>query len=129
MRDAASNPDFASNAARNANKEGVYAAIEDALSRHSTAEVVELLDRAGVPSGPISDLAQVFADPQSVHAGMRQSMTHSKLGEIGVPGFPYQVGGESLQVRHAAPMLGEQSADILAELGYSDEEIAAISGS
>lgn len=129
MPDAAANPDFASNAARNANKQAVYAAIEDALGRHSTADVVERLDKAGVPSGPIYDLAQVFDDPQSVHSGMRQSMTHSKVGEIGVPGFPYQVGREPLQVRHAAPMLGEQSADILAELGYSDEEIAAISGS
>ncbi len=83
MPEAAANPDFATNADRNANKPAVYAAIEAALGRHSTAEVVELLDAAGVPSGPIYDVAQVFDDPQSVHAGMRQSMTHSKVGEVG----------------------------------------------
>jgi crotonobetainyl-CoA:carnitine CoA-transferase CaiB-like acyl-CoA transferase len=127
MPEAGANPDFATNADRNANKTAVYNAIEEALARHSTAEVVALLDKAGVPCGPISDIAQVFADPQAMHAGMKQVMAHSKAGEVGVPGFPYQIGGEQLQVRRAAPLLGEQSAEILAELGYSDEEIEAIS--
>jgi crotonobetainyl-CoA:carnitine CoA-transferase CaiB-like acyl-CoA transferase len=129
MSDAATNPDFATNADRNANKEAVYAAIEEALGRFPTAEVVHLLDKAGVPCGPISDIAQVFADPQAIHAGMKQTMAHSTVGEVGVPGFPYRVGGESLQVRHAAPLLGEQNAEILVELGFSNEEIEAISGS
>ncbi len=90
MSDAATNPDFATNAGRNANKAAVYAAIEDALGRHSTADVVELLDRAGVPCGPIYDVAQVFADPQAMHAGMKQTMAHSTVGEVGIPGFPYR---------------------------------------
>ena len=129
MLEAAANPDFATNSDRNANKTAVYAAIEEALGRLSTAEVVERLDKAGVPCGPISDIAQVFADPQAEHTGMRQTMMHSKVGEVGVPGFPYRVGGESLRVRHAAPLLGEQSAEILDELGFSDEEIGEITSS
>ena len=58
---------------------------------------------------------------------MRQPMMHSKVGEIGVSGSPYRVGGEPLEVRRAAPMLGEQNAEILAELGFSAAEIDAIS--
>jgi crotonobetainyl-CoA:carnitine CoA-transferase CaiB-like acyl-CoA transferase len=122
------NPDFATNADRNANKEAVYAAIEEALGRFTTAEVVERLDKAGVPCGPISNVEQVFDDPQTVHAGLKQSTPHSKLGEVAVPGYPYKFDGEPLPVRHGAPLLGEHSAEILAELGFSEEEIGAISG-
>lgn len=128
MPDAAANPEFATNADRNAHKQAVYAEIERALACRSTAEVVTLLDGVGVPCGPINDVAQVFADPQSTHFGLKQSMAHSSAGEVAVPGFPYQVAGQQLPVRHAAPLLGEQSSEILSELGFSAEEIEALAG-
>ncbi len=59
---------------------------------------------------------------------MKQTMAHSTVGEVGLPGFPYEVGGEPLAVRQPAPLLGEQTEDILSELGFTDEEIATISG-
>lgn len=129
MPEVGANPDFATNADRNANKLAVYAAIENALAQYTTAAVVALLDSAGVPCGPINDVAQVFADPQSLDQGMKQTMSHTSVGEVGVPGFPYRIDGAPLPVRHAAPMLGEQSGEILAELGFSEVEIDAIIGS
>jgi formyl-CoA transferase/CoA:oxalate CoA-transferase len=128
MNEAAASPDFATNADRNANKDAVYAEIEAALAKHSTADVVALLDTAGVPCGPIYDVAQVFADPQAEHSGMKQTITHSKVGEVDVAGYPYQFGGAPLPVRHAAPLLGEQNDELLSELGFTPEEIADISG-
>jgi crotonobetainyl-CoA:carnitine CoA-transferase CaiB-like acyl-CoA transferase len=70
----------------------------------------------------------VFADPQAVHSGSKRTTQHSTVGEIGVTGFPYRFGNENLDVRTPPPVLGEQSAEILAELGFTKEEIAAIGG-
>ncbi|HET9660788.1 MAG TPA: CoA transferase [Thermomicrobiales bacterium] len=129
MPEEAADPRFATNADRNAHKTALYEALEANLGQRTTAEVVELLDKAGVPCGPIYDIAQVFDDPQAVHSQMRQSAQHSTVGEIGLTGFPYRVGGETLQVRNPPPVLGEQSEDILSELGFTAEEIERISGS
>jgi crotonobetainyl-CoA:carnitine CoA-transferase CaiB-like acyl-CoA transferase len=128
MPEEAADPRFATNADRNANKAALYEALEANLGQRTTADVVELLDTAGVPCGPINDIAQVFDDPQAVHSQMRQSAQHSTVGEIGLTGFPYRVGGETLQVRTPPPVLGEQTEAILTELGFSSEEIARIGG-
>jgi crotonobetainyl-CoA:carnitine CoA-transferase CaiB-like acyl-CoA transferase len=128
MPEEAADPRFATNADRNANKAALYEALEANLGRRTTAEVVELLDTAGVPCGPINDISQVFSDPQAVHSQLRQSAQHSTVGEIGLTGFPYRVGGETLQVRTPPPVLGEQTEAILTELGFSSEEIARIGG-
>ena len=126
MASEAADTRFATNADRNANKAALYETLERNLGRRTTAKIVGLLDKAGVPCGPIYDIAQVFADPQAVHSGMRQSTVHPTAGELGQTGFPYRIGNENLQVRVPPPMLGEQSADILSELGFSDAEIATI---
>jgi crotonobetainyl-CoA:carnitine CoA-transferase CaiB-like acyl-CoA transferase len=128
MLEEAADPRFATNADRNANKAALYEALEANLGQRTTADVVKLLDTAGVPCGPINDIAQVFDDPQAVHSQLRQSAQHSTVGEIGLTGFPYRVGGETLQVRTPPPVLGEQTEAILTELGFSTEEIARIGG-
>jgi formyl-CoA transferase/CoA:oxalate CoA-transferase len=69
LPEAAADPRFASNALRMAHREPLYAAIEGALSRHTTAEVMARLDAAGVPAGPIATVDQVFAEPQTLHLG------------------------------------------------------------
>jgi glutaryl-CoA transferase len=128
MRDEGTDPRFATNADRQANRDALYAALEANLGRRTTAEVVDLLDKAGVPCGPIYDVAQVFGDPQSVHSHLRRSTTHPTAGEIGLTGFPYRFGNEDLDVRVPPPVLGEQGPAILTELGFTDDEIAAITG-
>jgi crotonobetainyl-CoA:carnitine CoA-transferase CaiB-like acyl-CoA transferase len=124
----AADPRFTTNADRNANKAALYEALEANLAKRTTADIVELLDGAGVPCGPIYDIEQVFSDPQSVHNQARQNAQHSTVGEIGLTGFPYRIGGEPLQIRTPPPALGEQSAEILTELGFSPEEIETIVG-
>jgi crotonobetainyl-CoA:carnitine CoA-transferase CaiB-like acyl-CoA transferase len=128
MPDVAADSRFTTNADRNANKAALYEALEANLAKRTTADIVELLDSAGVPCGPIYDIEQVFSDPQSVHNQARQNAQHSTVGEIGLTGFPYRIGGEPLQIRTPPPTLGEQSAEILTELGFSPEEIETIVG-
>ncbi|MCO5220484.1 MAG: CoA transferase [Thermomicrobiales bacterium] len=129
MPEEAANPRFTTNADRNENKTLLYERLEANLGKRTTADVVALLDRAGVPCGPIYDVAQVFADPQSIHGNLKRTTEHAKVGEIGLTGFPYRLNDEDLDIRTPPPLLGQQSAEILAELGFSADEISSLTGS
>lgn len=128
MPDEAIDSRFTTNADRNANKTALYEVLDAKLGTRTSAEIVELLDKAGVPCGPINDIAQVFADPQVAQSELRRSTAHTTAGEIGMAGMPYRIDDELLEIRTPPPTLGEQSTEILAEVGFSTEEIAAILG-
>jgi crotonobetainyl-CoA:carnitine CoA-transferase CaiB-like acyl-CoA transferase len=85
-----------------------------------------MLNKAGVPSGPIYKMNEVFADPQVKHLGMTRKVPHKVLGEVEVVGQPIELSRTPWSVRTATPEAGEHSDAILAELGYSAAEIAAL---
>ncbi|MBX3070639.1 MAG: CoA transferase [Thermomicrobiales bacterium] len=126
MTDAAADERFSSNAGRITNKEALYAAIEGALSERTIAEVVELLDGAGVPCGAIYSVRQLFEDPDLESAGLMQEVAHPTIGQLTLPGLPYQMSGHDLSVRSAPPLLGQHTEEVLREIGLSDEEILAV---
>jgi crotonobetainyl-CoA:carnitine CoA-transferase CaiB-like acyl-CoA transferase len=119
-------PRFANNPDRVTNREALSAAIEARLASLTVAEVIDRLERAEVPVGPVYDLAQVFADPQSQHLGMAMPTPHPKVPDLRTTGFPYRLSQTPPEVRHAPPLLGEHTAEVLKELGYSDRDIASL---
>ena len=117
---------FADNAGRSINREALYAALKPHLQTLTTDEVVRLLDAAGVPCGPIRDVAQAMDDGQTQAQDLVLEVEHPRIGSLRVPGGPYHFDGEPARARLAPPLLGQQTAEILSEVGYRPEEIATL---
>ncbi len=106
------------------------AELNDAIGVHirtrTTAEWVEHLNAAGVPSGPVYSLDQTFNDPQVGHIGMAAPVDHPSRGRIDLVGQPVRFHRTPWQLRSASPEMGEHTDAILADLGYSKSDIAGL---
>jgi len=113
-------PDFASNELRTRHVEALAKQLEQALAAHGSARWLATLEAAGVPCGPVNDIAQVVADPQVAARNMLVAIEGLSLRVAGNPiklsGFPDPA------TRAAAPALDADRARILAELGLSDAD-------
>jgi crotonobetainyl-CoA:carnitine CoA-transferase CaiB-like acyl-CoA transferase len=87
--------------------------------RMSRAELLDKLEAAGVPAGPINDLAQVFSDPQVIHRGMRLELPSAAAQGGKIPGVrtPIVLDGAPMAAENPSPRLGEHTAEILREIG------------
>lgn len=120
---------FARNADRVRNRRQLEPLISRLTARQPAAWWIAELEKAGVPCGPINDLAQVFSDPQVLHRGMRISLPHdaSESGEVALIGNPIKMSGTPVTYRKAPPRLGQDTAQVLSgRLGLGEEEIARL---
>jgi formyl-CoA transferase len=115
---------FLTNQDRQRRRSELNAEIEPALQARPTAEWQEVLEAAGVPAGPILDLAQVFADPGVKARGVEVSVEHPTVGTWRMVGTPWRIDREPFQVRRPPPRLGEHTAEVLSEVaGFSEEQL------
>ncbi len=119
-------PRFATNAARLARRDELAAELEEALAARSTDEWVAALIDAGVPCGPIHDYRQAFEDEHTQARGMQVRLQHPVEGEISALGIPVKMSDTPGAIRRPAPLLGEHTAEVLREAGFTEEEIGAL---
>ncbi len=106
------------------------AALNDAIAGRScqftSEELIELLNRAGVPCGPINKMNQVFDDPQVRHLGMAVSVPVEESGDLKLVGPAMRLSRTPSQMKRAMGPAGEHNDEVFRELGYDEVQIAAL---
>jgi crotonobetainyl-CoA:carnitine CoA-transferase CaiB-like acyl-CoA transferase len=124
--DLADHPDYATPKARRGHREELNALIGEIANKMTTGALVERLNGAGIPCGPINSIDQTFADPQVRHLGIAQRVESAALGTINLVGQPFTLSRTPSRLVAGAPEYGEHTDAILDELGYSAGEISAL---
>jgi crotonobetainyl-CoA:carnitine CoA-transferase CaiB-like acyl-CoA transferase len=118
---------FATNAKRVENRAELTRLLAEVFRRRSTREWVALLEAAGIPNGPINDIAQVFDEPQVKARGVRMDLPHAAGGTLPMVASPMRFSGTPLEYRQAPPLLGQHTEEILRGLlGKDAAEIASL---
>ena len=115
---------FTTNVERMANLESLAGTIQETLELRSSGHWLGVLEKAGVPCGPINNLADVYADPHVASRDMLVELQHPVAGAIGNIGVPTKLSETPGAVRTPAPTLGQHTDEVLAEHGYSPGEVA-----
>jgi len=122
----AADPDFASGKARLRNRDRLNAAIETITRTRGSAEWIDILNRAGVPCGPIYRIDEVFYDPQVQHIGIARAVESATHGRQTLVGQAVELSRTPWQLRAPTPEKGEHTEEVLSELGYDPTAIAAL---
>ena len=123
----AQDPRFVTNGKRVENRAEITRLINAVMRRKTTAEWLELLEGAGVPNGPINDIAQVFREPQVRARGVKIELDHAAAGKLPLVASPMRFSGTPLEYRLPPPLLGEHTDEVLRGLlGKSEAEIARL---
>jgi formyl-CoA transferase len=111
---------------RSVHRQAINAAIEEITRTKPSAYWVDLLDAAGIPCGPINNIKQVFDDRQVQHLGLAQKVTLADGRESALVASPLNFEGSAKRPLEPAPERDADTHEVLAELGYSQEDIAAM---
>jgi crotonobetainyl-CoA:carnitine CoA-transferase CaiB-like acyl-CoA transferase len=128
LNDLIDDPRFLDNGARVRHRDELRPLLAAIFVERNSTEWLAALDAAEVPCGPVNDVLAAFAQPQAVARGMRVDVDHPVLGSVPQVGVPFKLSATPASIRSAPPLLGEHSEEILAELGYSANDIAAVIG-
>ena len=125
--DIAADPRFQDNQSRVAHRAELVPQVQELLRSRPTAQWLARLREANVPCGPINDLAQVFAEPQIRHRGMRIDLPHPTAGSVPGVRHPALFSRTPLEYRLAPPELGADTESVLADrLGLGPERLAEL---
>lgn len=118
---------FATNPARVRHRDTLVPILAEMVKTRSKTAWIDALEAAGVPCGPINDLAEVFANEQVVARGMEVALPHPCGANVKLVRNPVRMSATPPDARTAPPLLGAHTDDVLRDmLGYDDARIAAL---
>ena len=122
--DLATDARFVTNSLRVQNRKVLSALLEELAMKWKMGDLLEALENAGVPAGPINDLRQVFEDPQVRHREMSVTAPHPMSGSLKLVGNPIKLSDTPIDRYDAPPLLGGNTREVLsASLGYTDNHL------
>jgi crotonobetainyl-CoA:carnitine CoA-transferase CaiB-like acyl-CoA transferase len=126
LAELAADPRFAKNVDRVKHRVELEAILERTIATLEREPLLKALEEAGVPATPVNTVDQVMNDPQTAARGMVDRVVHPVLGEIPVVSTPVKFSAMQAGVRTAAPVRGQHTDEVLRELSYTAEQIAAL---
>jgi formyl-CoA transferase len=121
--DMLASPDFKGGKKRAENRAKLNSILNESLSKKTGAEWIEILNKAGIPCGPIYKVDEVFADPQVRHLGVATAVEHPKLGRKEILANAAVLSRTPARVVAATPEIGQHTDEILNEIGFVAEDI------
>jgi len=121
-----SDPDLAANNQRVLARDRILPVVRALFATKSRSELVETLERAGLPFAPIARPGDLFDDPHLNAQGGLVPVTLKDGAATRLPALPLEIDGQRSGIRHDVPLAGEDGTDVLAEAGYSEAEIASL---
>lgn len=114
---------FNNNSLRMENRDSLVSTLQKTFADKPTLHWLKILERAGVPAGPINNLSDTYRDPQIQARDMVVELDHPTAGKIRNIGIPVKLSDTPGSIRLPAPILGQHTDEILLENGYSDKKI------
>jgi len=124
--DLVNRPDYATGPDRSKNRKALNAEINKFTEKKSSETWVKEFNAAGVPCGPIYSIDQVFADAQVEHLGIAQDVPNDEGRHIRLVGQPFTLSRTPSKMAARPPEFGEQTEEVLAEFGFSKDEIGSL---
>ena len=115
--------EFKDNASRLVNRESLEAELELTLTTKNSGEWLEVLEKSGVPAGPILNISEVWNDPQVEARNMKVSLDHPTAGKITNIGLAAKLYSTPGRITKPAPLFGEHTREVLVDAGYSKKNI------